>query len=601
MAGRGVQQKSTGAAELLVPSSHLMQPLPAVAHDMAGQSSHEHDVIVGDHGADGKQRTQISEFMTMEEDVAGAIDANANGDDNTLCRIVLEEMADKAPNQANDKVAQTLILPQVGMAFDSEQKVYDMYNTYAGKIGFSIRKSQAKHRVDGTIYQKYIVCSNQGQRQTKSSLDTTRTSCDACVQFSICRKGIWTVQKVVLEHNHCLVSPNKSHKVRSQRRVIEADRQLIGQIREAGMKPAQVYEFMKEWYGGADKVEGKWAIVFRDSFTADMTSTQRSEGMNNVFKKRFRRKLGLSELLVECDKVAASLRENELDADFKSRNSSPVTCIPNLPMLKTAADSYTRKMYSEFEEEFTKQFSLSCILCKHALRVFNMNEVFTMPSQYILNRWTKYAKKGFNIDKQGSEKETLKTHAARISRKATSIALKCSVSKELLDDLEKAINNLDLEADSSLSKMQEKTCEVPLNSNDCVMDTLNGAISIRVPRVVKGPKSRRSKDAVEKKKRKKTKTAKNKGEDLNNASEDEDEDVGDVCGQSSTMAANDVCGQSSTMAAYDVYGQSSTMAAYDGFGQSSTMDAPLIQGGFTSLLFGVQRDSAMAARKLHFN
>lgn len=79
------------------------------------------------------------------------------------------------------------------------------------------------------------------------------------------------------------------------------------------------------------------------------------------------------------------------------------------------------------------------------------------------------------------------------------------------------------------------------------------------------------------------------GEDLNNASEDEDEDVGDVCGQSSTMAA------------YDVYGQSSTMAAYDGFEQSSTMDAPLIQGGFTSLLFGVQQDSAMAARKLHFN
>nr|CAD40086.2 OSJNBb0012A12.16 [Oryza sativa Japonica Group]CAE02499.1 OSJNBa0072D08.1 [Oryza sativa Japonica Group] len=220
--GRGVQQKSTGAAGLLVPSSDLVQPLPAVAHDMAGQSSHEHDVIVGDRGADGKQRTQISEFMTMEEDVAGAIDANANGDDNTLCRIVPEEMADKAPNQANDKVAQTLILPQVGMAFDSKQKAY-------------------------------FVCLN-----------------------------------------------------------------------------------------------------------------------------------------------------------------------------------------------------------------------------YI-------------------------------------------------------------------------------------------------------------------------------GEDLNNASEDEDEDVGDVCGQSSTMDANDVCGQSSTMAAYDVYGQSSTMAAYDGFGQSSTMDAPLIQGGFTSLLFGVQQDSAMAARKLHFN
>jgi zinc finger SWIM domain-containing protein 3 len=35
----------------------------------------------------------------------------------------------------------------------------------------------------------------------------------------------------------------------------------------------------------------KWAAVYHTSFTADMTTTQRSEGMNNVFKKKFRRKL----------------------------------------------------------------------------------------------------------------------------------------------------------------------------------------------------------------------------------------------------------------------------------------------------------------------
>jgi zinc finger SWIM domain-containing protein 3 len=86
----------------------------------------------------------------------------------------------------------------------------------------------------------------------------------------------------------------------------------------------------------------KWVVVYRDSFTTDMNSTQRSEGMNNVFKKRFRRRLGLSELLVECEKVAVSLRANELDADFKSRRKSPVASIPNLPMLNTAAESHTR-------------------------------------------------------------------------------------------------------------------------------------------------------------------------------------------------------------------------------------------------------------------
>lgn len=475
------------------------------------------------------------------------------------------------------------------MTFASEDEAYEMYNTYAGKVGFSIRKSYIKRRVDKTVSQKYLVCSNQGHSRNESSQqDTTRTGCDARVQFNVSREGIWTVQKVVLDHNHYLASPNKSHKLRSQRRIIDADRKLIGQIREAGMKPAQVYEFMKEFYGGEDKVpfsrmdsnneigrerrkyleandaetlleylkkkqledpsffyaiqvnkedgrianffwadgqsimdykcfgdavsfdttfqtnkfempfapilgtnhhkrtvifgaallysetiesfvwlfetfldamsgkhpstiftdqdaamagaiayvfpntshrlclwhiclnaakhlghvihdsdnkfltdfkrcvyedrseeyfiekwnellreyklednswmqnlysiRAKWAAVYRDSFTADMNSTQRSEGMNNVFKKRFRRKLGLSELLVECEKVSNSLRQNELDDDFKSRGKIPVTYITNLPMLRTAAESYTRRMCSEFEEEFKKQFTLSCNL-----------------------------------------------------------------------------------------------------------------------------------------------------------------------------------------------------------------------------------------------
>ena len=38
-----------------------------------------------------------------------------------------------------------------------------------------------------------------------------------------------------------------------------------------------------------------------------------------------RRKLGLLELLVECEKVSCSLRENELDEDFKSRRNNTST------------------------------------------------------------------------------------------------------------------------------------------------------------------------------------------------------------------------------------------------------------------------------------
>jgi hypothetical protein len=84
--------------------------------------------------------------------------------------------------------------------------------------------------------------------------------------------------------------------------------------------------------------------------------------LNNIFKRRFRRKLGLSELIVECEKVSASLRANELDEDFWSRKKNPVNYTPDLPLLKTAAESYTRRMYTEFEEEFKCQFSYSCKL-----------------------------------------------------------------------------------------------------------------------------------------------------------------------------------------------------------------------------------------------
>jgi hypothetical protein len=54
------------------------------------------------------------------------------------------------------------------------------------------------------------------------------TGCDAHVHFSINKENVWTVQKVVVEHNHYPAGPNKTHKLRSQRGIIESDRKLIG-------------------------------------------------------------------------------------------------------------------------------------------------------------------------------------------------------------------------------------------------------------------------------------------------------------------------------------------------------------------------------------
>jgi hypothetical protein len=146
-----------------------------------------------------------------------------------------------------------------------------------------------------------------------------------------------------------------------------------------------------------------------------------------------------------------------------------------------------------------------------------MNRVYNLPSQYILPRWTKYAKIGFYIEKQGTEKGDLKTQAALISRQATSLALKCSPSQELLDKLQKALHNLNLEADNYLSEMHEKSNEVPAVPVENVQDALNGVISFKIPQIIKGPKNKRFKNVAEKKSSgKKKKGAHKKGTDLPN-------------------------------------------------------------------------------------
>ena len=58
-----------------------------------------------------------------------------------------------------------MIAPQVGMSFESEKKVYEMYNTYAGQVGFNVRRSKTKHRLDGSLCQKHLVCISQGYKK----------------------------------------------------------------------------------------------------------------------------------------------------------------------------------------------------------------------------------------------------------------------------------------------------------------------------------------------------------------------------------------------------------------------------------------------------
>jgi hypothetical protein len=99
----------------------------------------------------------------------------------------------------------------------------------------------------------------------------------------------------------------------------------------------------------------------------------------------------------------------------------------------------------------------------------------------------KICKKRFSYLIKNSDNENLRAHAARLSRMATSLALKCSGSKQLLNDLEKALRKLELEADDSLSKIRDNDAHV-VYVDPAAIGGVNSTISFRVPEVVKGAK-----------------------------------------------------------------------------------------------------------------
>jgi hypothetical protein len=85
------------------------------------------------------------------------------------------------------------------------------------------------------------------------------------------------------------------------------------------------------------------------------------------------------------------------------------------------------------------------------------------------------------------------------------------------------------------------------------------------------------------------------GEDPNNTSGNRDNDV-----DTNFSVGYD---QSSTMAIPVMQGgnANATMPCFNMYMSSSVMDGGGIQGGYTSLLLGVDQDAASAVRKLHFD
>ncbi|CAN6711928.1 unnamed protein product [Malus baccata var. baccata] len=151
--------------------------------------------------------------------------------------------------------------PYEGMEFDSEQASRIFYNSYARRVGFSTRVSvYQRSRRDGSIICRQIVCSREGFRRdggenrSKRQRTVTRVGCKAQMTVKKQTSGRWAISKLVKEHNHELVPPDRVHCLRSHRHVSGPARSLIDTLQAAGMGPSGVMSVLIKESGGINNV-----------------------------------------------------------------------------------------------------------------------------------------------------------------------------------------------------------------------------------------------------------------------------------------------------------------------------------------------------------
>lgn len=191
-----------------------------------------------------------------DDDELPGVDIDEYVDNDEEEGLVLTDIAHYDPDPSLE--------PYQGLEFDSEEASRIFYNSYARRLGFSIRASTYhRSRRDGSIICRQIVCSRQGfhhsrdrgsKNKQKRPRVVERVGCKAMIVVKKQDSGTWIVSKLLKEHNHELVPPDKVHRLRSHRHVSGTARSLIDTLQAAGIGPSGVMSVLARESGGINNV-----------------------------------------------------------------------------------------------------------------------------------------------------------------------------------------------------------------------------------------------------------------------------------------------------------------------------------------------------------
>ncbi|KAG9136788.1 hypothetical protein Leryth_004542 [Lithospermum erythrorhizon] len=194
-----------------------------------------------------------------------------------------------------------------------------------------------------------------------------------------------------------------------------------------------------EWLQSMYSIRHQWVPVFmRDTFFGELPTSDGDNVRNSYFDGFVDSSTTIQVWIKQYEKAMTNWHQRELNADLDT-SSSTLLKTPS-PMEKQAANLFTRRIFLKFQEELVEtlanqatkiddseniatyrvakfgeehkahtvrfngfemkstcscqMFEFSGLICRHTLSVFREKNVLTLPSQYILNRWTRNAKNG---------------------------------------------------------------------------------------------------------------------------------------------------------------------------------------------------------------
>ncbi|XP_047064014.1 protein FAR1-RELATED SEQUENCE 7-like [Lolium rigidum] len=153
-----------------------------------------------------------------------------------------------------DRGANAVVLPSVGLTFDSIGEAYDFYNLYSWEVGFGIRYGKSRSNVKGTRSMQELLCVCSGKPKNENTT-SSRCQCPALVRLLRTDDQGWFICEYRGTHNHRLLSTcaEKLH-FPSHRHIDKYTRELVAQLRANNVNLSKVYSIIGTFFGKLENV-----------------------------------------------------------------------------------------------------------------------------------------------------------------------------------------------------------------------------------------------------------------------------------------------------------------------------------------------------------